>query len=530
MLKKILARARLLLFRTLSEALVLFDPHHYLRGNNLPGWSSGRATLHYLFVARANQRESAYPLFDYGYFRQQLAAKGLAVEGELLRAYLGTPGLWELSPHPLFDPAYYCAQLPARPARAPLLDYYLRADAAVDPHPLFSQAWYLGRNPHLRHSLSFAGATALSHFHTEGYRRGELPNPYFHTIWYANHHLDRDRISLNPLLHWLERGHRRGLSPSPLFDAPRYRADQDLPADIDPLAHFLCCKPLQLPVERNRLTDMFWPAIGQGRPPAALPEPGPEKFLVILFTPRSGSTWLTGLLTKTGVLGHPTEWFNFRMIGRHCAAMGYYANNLPDYIAAVTRLRAGDNRLFSTELSAEDIANLEPAGELDQIFPGASYCLLYRRDLLAQAVSLFLATHSGFFSSDSASNAVHQPDYNARGIRLRLEQVLAQENRLVDYLERHSLDAHLLCYEDLVEAPLETVGEVLEQMNESITAEALTSLTGGQKKRISNQLNTQYIDRFRREQPRHLARCHRRRKLKALQGFPRGQVSRGQTP
>jgi len=498
LLKKILSRLKRLLLVIVYKPVVLFDPFLYREKNQLSGLFFKRPLLHYFFFAGVAQRKNAYPLFDYDYFSAQLQQRGLKREGDFLKAYLSDKSLWSLSPHILFDTHFYCAQLAEPPKRAPLLDYYLKGAEAPDPHPLFSQQWYLERNKHIKSAIGFAGSSALSHFQMTGHKQGELPHPYFHTIWYANTFLNGDRISHNPLMHYLEGGYQSN-SPSRLFNAQRYRESHQLQNEEEPLQHYLARNPLQLPAKRNRLTDMFWPAVSVADNRLTSSHEV-KKELVILFTPRSGSTWLTGLLKKTQKLGHPAEWFNFRLVNEHCAGIKYYPESLGDYVSAIRSQRASDNGVFSVEISEEHLVHLQAEGELNDLFPAARYCFLYREGVVAQAISLYLAVQSGFFNSSQSANRKHQPDYDAQKILYWVKNVVDQENLLLDYLKAANIKAHFITYESLSDNPLETVKALLGYMEEEVDEQTLNSLLADQKQRIANTLNEEYIQRLQREE------------------------------
>lgn len=56
----------------------------------------------------------------------------------------------------------------------------------------------------------------------------------------------------------------------------------------------------------------------------------PSKAYSILFTPRSGSSWLTSILTQTKAMGTPSEWFNPELMPSSSRAKG--ARNLDQFV------------------------------------------------------------------------------------------------------------------------------------------------------------------------------------------------------
>jgi LPS sulfotransferase NodH len=512
LLKHVLSLVKRHLLTSLYPPFGLFDSSRYRDGNTLSGFFYRFPFLHFLLLSNSQQRRIGYVLFDSDFVEQQLQARGMGRPRDAFRAYLKNRNLWSVKPHPLFDPEYYQGQLNSPLKRAPLLDYYFRGNNAPDPHPMFSQQWYLGRNEHIRDALGFAGATALTHFLVGGYKEGELPNPYFHTIWYANSYLDGDRISYNPLLHYMKEGYSSGHDPSPLFDAGAYTARHPTDDKMNPLEHYLKGSPLVFPAERNRLTDMFWPAIGKATPG---PEAGhlspPDKELLILFTPRSGSTWLAGLMRKTCLLGHPAEWFNFRLVNNHCIAMQSYPENTSDYVDKIRAFRKGENGLFSAELAADHLQDLGEATSIGSHFGQAKYVLLYREDILRQSVSLFLATQSGFFNSSQVGNRKHLPDYDGRAIHLWFTRLLEQERQLLQYCEDRNIRPLQISYEQLRENAQAVVKNMGRYCGVEVPAAILSDIESGQRSKISSSINGDYIQRFNREYGRSIKRLLKKR-------------------
>jgi glycosyltransferase involved in cell wall biosynthesis len=87
-------------------------------------------------------------------------------------------------PHPLFDPAHYCAQLdPDEPAPDDPLAHFEAVGGArgLDPHPLFSTSFYLAQCD----DDPAATANPLRHYLEVGAPAGLDPHPLFSTDFYA---------------------------------------------------------------------------------------------------------------------------------------------------------------------------------------------------------------------------------------------------------------------------------------------------------------------------------------------------------
>ncbi len=143
------------------------------------------------------------------------------------------------SPHPLFDPRFYAAQMPLLDVPEVPFLHYLRDGArnGLDPHPLFITSHYITQTED--HSLF--GQVPLLHFLSSGTRKQHAPNPLFDAAYYRRvNRIDMDHPR-HPLLHYVGTGWREGCRTHPLFDPAYYLA---LRPDVavaghDPLAHFL---------------------------------------------------------------------------------------------------------------------------------------------------------------------------------------------------------------------------------------------------------------------------------------------------
>jgi len=141
--------------------------------------------------------DEQFTLFDPAYLQEQ----GISEEITRLSQFLAWPKSDKLSPHPLFDCAYY--------------RQYKRL-GPLDPHPLV-------------------------HFfrHASGYREiSAAPNPYFDSDWYRDNFL-RDRPGENPLLHYWAHFREPRIQPSEYFNNHYLRLTQQLSSDEDPLVFYI---------------------------------------------------------------------------------------------------------------------------------------------------------------------------------------------------------------------------------------------------------------------------------------------------
>src|SRR5262249_50502534 len=116
------------------------------------------------------------------------------------------------SPVAFFDTAWYRQTYLAPGDDQLALAHFLprRATGTVSPHPLFDVAFYLGKYP----DVKAAGCDPFEHYLHAGFREGRHPSTAFDTRYYLQKNLAGD-LSLNPLVHYIETGAGAGLLPRP---------------------------------------------------------------------------------------------------------------------------------------------------------------------------------------------------------------------------------------------------------------------------------------------------------------------------
>lgn len=127
-----------------------------------------------------------------------------------LRAFLADPQYNALSPHPLFDAAYYLHKHPdvAQSGMSPLVHYVLHGwREGRDPHPLFLNDWYLAQNPDV---AAHGALDPLDHYLLHGWREGRQPNPLFNPRSYLSRYPDVQAANFEPLSHFMLYGESEG--------------------------------------------------------------------------------------------------------------------------------------------------------------------------------------------------------------------------------------------------------------------------------------------------------------------------------
>ena len=118
------------------------------------------------------------------------------------------------------------------------VSHYVRAGwrDGLSPHPLFDPAWYRSQRP-----KTAADTAPLVHYLTQGWRQGLSPHPLFDSKWYLDQYEDIAAAGFEPLTHYLGGGAAEGRDPSPWFDTAHHVAARGVALDpaVNPLVDYL---------------------------------------------------------------------------------------------------------------------------------------------------------------------------------------------------------------------------------------------------------------------------------------------------
>lgn len=253
--------------------------------------------------------DHARTVFDDVWYFSQLQAAGIDLDPDTERFthFIDTGGTAGLSPHPIFDSAWYLTNHPDVAAANinPLLHYLAHGHIEERrPSPLFDGAWYVEAYPDVKANR----LNPLVHYLEFGAREGRNPNAWFDTSWYADTYLAGPSDRNDALKHYISEGEQDGNKPSPRFDPKWYRFDNaGIPASDLALAHFLLVgepaarPPLRGPNNfsdatqlRNRLSELA-PSVDAQRASADLKLRSVQQFLA----QSTGTPGITAVLQHT---------------------------------------------------------------------------------------------------------------------------------------------------------------------------------------------------------------------------------------
>jgi LPS sulfotransferase NodH len=166
--------------------------------------------------------------------------------------------------------------------------------------------------------------------------------------------------------------------------------------------------------------------------------PEPTKGLMVLSTPRSGSTLFCDVLTNDGQVGRCDEWFNEKCYSAWREVVGLDEFHLPAYLDFVKRK--------TTDPVTGIFALHVHIGQLIEISTKFSFAVgdmgfdelvwIYREDKVAQAVSLARAATTGQWKSGYTQEG--EPDLSMRNIAHYLFNLTDQDEFYRRAMSQHA--------------------------------------------------------------------------------------------
>jgi LPS sulfotransferase NodH len=214
---------------------------------------------------------------------------------------------------------------------------------------------------------------------------------------------------------------------------------------------------------KNALRDLFEELAGKLAGGASSADLTPaDVTCAICITPRSGSTWLRGVLEQTRQFGYPREYLNVNVVRNIARELGdtHPFTSIDQYMDVIRHCKRTDNGVFAIKFSFWQLYSaLALSRDLGLIVPANSkFVYLTRDDFILQGISLYKATETGFFHSTqrSASGAKHV-GYDERKIEHWTNHILQQEYRWEGFFLEHAITPLRLLYEENVARPMEVL-------------------------------------------------------------------------
>jgi trehalose 2-sulfotransferase len=199
-----------------------------------------------------------------------------------------------------------------------------------------------------------------------------------------------------------------------------------------------------------------------------------RKSYVIASTPRCGSTFLSTVLWQTGVLGAPSEYWNYhkraavKTIGTKMMER-LEALSRADYLTKLLACRTSKNGVFGVKVHYNDFEEaIRRFPELLDLVAPTKFIYIERLDKVAQAVSMARAVQTGVYASwrkgrdgPSAANLRYDRELIANFL-VKLEEQNLNWKR---WFEDNKIDPFVVSYESLAADQAAVAGSVMKLLD-----------------------------------------------------------------
>lgn len=168
---------------------------------------------------------------------------------------------------------------------------------------------------------------------------------------------------------------------------------------------------------------------------------------------RSGSSWLSQLVSSTNIMGTPDEYL--LSWPEQATRFGLASSiSLSDYLTFLLQHRSTSNGVFAIKGSVEE---MQPFFEF---FPNAPCVWLVRENKIEQAVSWHRA-HDGGVWARTTPTAQHPPsEFSMERVLYFYDEILRREAMWQAFFSRHQVPPLVLTYEQVCKSPLAAVQSI----------------------------------------------------------------------
>ena len=235
-----------------------------------------------------------------------------------------------------------------------------------------------------------------------------------------------------------------------------------------------------------------------------------QKSYVICTTPRSGSNLLCGLLTSSKILGKPNEVLNVDSVLRpFCEKHNLFEDNfqisMNNYLNCAREKRHSKNNVFGVKILFDQLEPLLDSKEVRQLLQTSKLIWLVRKDVVAQAVSMYIAKATDEWDSiDEQRNKGNESksrrdkvQYDGKKINNYLDYLVKQNLQWLKLFSVNQIEYLQVYYEDLLLSPQQVCQDICKFCGVETHHEF--SIDSVRFKKQGNELNERFANTFRQE-------------------------------
>lgn len=217
----------------------------------------------------------------------------------------------------------------------------------------------------------------------------------------------------------------------------------------------------------------------------------PKCCFMLSSIPRSGSTYFSLALWRTGLLGAPMEYFNFKDRDGMIKHRG--GGDVEKYLDYILRYRTSPNGVFgykifipNLQFMADNCPEILPKITPDQVI------YLTRKDKIAQAISYAKATQTNAWFHDVEYHV--KPEYDKELIDKMIYWIDLQENSWEKFFEIKKVSPIRVFYEDVIHDEVGVINSILKCMK--VDGKAATRVSLPVLTPQADEVNLNWIERY----------------------------------
>ncbi|HEX4738195.1 MAG TPA: Stf0 family sulfotransferase [Allosphingosinicella sp.] len=190
----------------------------------------------------------------------------------------------------------------------------------------------------------------------------------------------------------------------------------------------------------------------------------PELVYMLASIPRTGSTYVSHLLWRTGCLGAPLEYLNFEPSGPYFFA-ARSAENQTRLWRSLLHRRTSPNGVFGIKVFPVQLQALQQGNPtlLAELRP-TRIVYLDRRDRIAHIVSYARATMTGVWRKEQEKDLKARPAYSREALEMAERGIEFQAAGWERMFRERGIEPLRLWYEDVVARPEDATRQVTDYL------------------------------------------------------------------
>jgi LPS sulfotransferase NodH len=215
---------------------------------------------------------------------------------------------------------------------------------------------------------------------------------------------------------------------------------------------------------------------------------------ILCFTNRCGSNFLAELIATNRSFGVAAEYLNAKGVLAIAEKKSFVT--LQQYLRWLVRRKTSLHNIFGLKLSYRQLFFLVKYGFVPRLFGEVRFIHMQRCDVLAQAVSLLIASQTNVWTSrqPEAASPVH---YKERQIVNLMTEIRKANAMFQSFFDVYGIRPVCVSYEELVADPAVVASRALSELGFGGLADLSVDPVAVPIRRQANRLNEEFATRLR---------------------------------